>query len=510
MGMSNRWATGSRTAQQATLTIAAALAFFASAPCASAADAGALWVEEEFVTPAMCTSSFALTTDLLLVGAPCWETAGRQRQGALLEFRRDHAQNRWSYVSTPVVVSDGQTGSELGAKVLLDGDTAVVGAPARAYFTIPAGQGAAYVFTRTAGGWTETQKLTAPDGHAGDRFGQHAVLSGDTVAISAFHGPMEIGPGRVYVYVRSGGRFAHFQTLEADNPTVYPFFGTTLALEGDTLLVGMADVRGPAPRPPRSVLVFRRASASARFERVQEIIPTDPSTAGSFGYAVALQGDLLLVGAVGAFEEHGAVFDFRRTSTGLVEHAHFIPQQVFQRDGVGSALALDGDMALVGAPNYTTPSDSYSGAVTVWTLSAGEWIQETMFRPSGSFVGFGQDLALAGSLAVISAGGIAHAFHRAQPRTTDAGAAGTSGAGGTSNSGGSGNASGNAGADGGSAAAGGTSGASGVSGTGSNAQTRPSEEDSGCGCRVASGDDSRPVGWVAMLVALVLRGRRRR
>ena len=83
-----------------------------------------------------------------------------------------------------LTASDGDNNDFFGISVAIDGDTAVAGAPLDNNGDL-SNQGAAYVFTRSGTTWTEQQKLTASDGKANDLFGTSVAIDGDTVVAGA-------------------------------------------------------------------------------------------------------------------------------------------------------------------------------------------------------------------------------------------------------------------------------------------------------------------------------------
>ena len=105
-----------------------------------------------------------------------------------------------------VTANDGAANDSLGGSIAIDGNTVVVGAPA-ANIAANQTQGAAYVFVRTAGAWTQQQKLTSSDGAAGDNFGWSVAVSGDTIVVGALNANVGNNDreGTAYVFVRSGG-----------------------------------------------------------------------------------------------------------------------------------------------------------------------------------------------------------------------------------------------------------------------------------------------------------------
>src|SRR5262249_33890721 len=138
-------------------------------------------------------------------------------------------------------------GDQLGASVAISGDTVVVGAPL-SDIGANADQGSAYVFIRSFIGsgadWTQQKKLTAADGAAGNLFGISVALSGDTLAVGAYGD--DIGANRnqgsAYVFTRSfigsGADWTQQKKLTAADGEINNLFGVSVALSGDTLVVG--------------------------------------------------------------------------------------------------------------------------------------------------------------------------------------------------------------------------------------------------------------------------------
>ncbi len=132
-----------------------------------------------------------------------------------------------------------------------------------------ADQGSAYVFVKPGGGWasaTETAKLTASDGAASDLFGQSVAISGDTVVVGADGDDVgaNADQGSAYVFVKPGGGWVsatETAKLTASDGAANDLFGTSVAVSGDTVVVGSpgasgdrgaAYVFGEGPPPPSS------------------------------------------------------------------------------------------------------------------------------------------------------------------------------------------------------------------------------------------------------------------
>ena len=150
--------------------------------------------------------------------------------------------------------SDGEEGDYLGASVAISGDTVVVGAPCGPCSFSENINGGAYVFVKPTSGWssmtTETAKLTASDGAAGDGFGGSVAISGDTVVVGAPNattvggegGIVMPGPGAAYVFVKPPSGWSNMtetaRLLPTDERWDGDAFGTAVAISGETVVVG--------------------------------------------------------------------------------------------------------------------------------------------------------------------------------------------------------------------------------------------------------------------------------
>ena len=144
-----------------------------------------------------------------------------------------------SFEQFKLVAADAAEDDEFGGSVAIDGDTVVVGAYRKGDYT-----GAAYVFRTTDGGATYDQvaKLTADDAAADDRFGESVAIDGNTIVVGARgdnHGS-GWGSGSVYVFLTTdgGATYAQVAKLTADDAAANENFGISVAIDGDTVVVG--------------------------------------------------------------------------------------------------------------------------------------------------------------------------------------------------------------------------------------------------------------------------------
>lgn len=207
-------------------------------------------------------SSVAVAGETIAVGA--W--GDNFERGNAYAFVRPTS--GWSGMLTApavLVASDGNASDRFGGSVAVTGDTVVVGALLDDVGT-NVDQGSAYVFTRPAGGWsgslTQNAKLTASDGAARDQFGLPVAVSGERVVVGArWH---DVGAsadqGSVYVFARPAGGWSgavsEQQELTAAAGAASDLFGTSLDVDGDTIVVGATGNDAGTSSRPGSAHVF--------------------------------------------------------------------------------------------------------------------------------------------------------------------------------------------------------------------------------------------------------------
>ncbi len=140
-----------------------------------------------------------------------------------------------------LTAADGAAGDLFGVRVALSGDTALIGARFDDDDVNGGDSGSAYVFTRSGTSWSQQAKLTAADGAAGDWFGYSVALSGDTALIGAHFNDNDVNgvdSGSAYVFTRSGTTWSQRAKLTAADGAAGDQFGGKVAISGDTALIG--------------------------------------------------------------------------------------------------------------------------------------------------------------------------------------------------------------------------------------------------------------------------------
>ena len=266
-------------------------------------------------------------TALRYRGLVAWDSTGRtlaawwQGQGSEVRLRVDDAGAHYPLTIDPIiedarlVASDGEAGDAFGFSVAVSGETVVVGA-----FADDIGantdQGSAYVFVRPAGGWAgalaENAKLIASDGVAFEDFGISVAVSGDTVVVGALIGNVgdDNGQGSAYVFVKPAGGWAGLPTqaakLTASDGTPFDFFGDSVAVSGDTVVVNapFGDVGQNREQGSAYVFVKPAGGWAGQPQENAKLVASD-GAANDFSFSlgfdesVAVSGDTVVVGAAG-------------------------------------------------------------------------------------------------------------------------------------------------------------------------------------------------------------------
>lgn len=287
-----------------------------------------------------------------------------------------------------------------GTNIAIDGDTAVVGAYGADLGALPdeINTGAAYVFVRTAGVWAEQQKLIPPtaDMEADMRFGYSVGISGDTIVVGAYH--YQSVRGVAYVFVRSEGVWSIQQRLEASDPTPSDSFGFATAIDGESIIIGAYHSSGSGSG---SAFVFTRSGTF--WTQQQQLFSPDPSVLHRFGFAVAISGDTVAIGDH-THPPDGAAYVFTRTA-GVWSPEQSLAPVDLDAEGFGWPLALDGDTLAVTDRLGDIETVVDAGAVYVFTRSGTVWTeaQRLTAHDAGQEAGFGQGVDLQGDTIVAGA-----------------------------------------------------------------------------------------------------------
>jgi hypothetical protein len=321
---------------------------------------------------------------------------GHGGQGAVYVFVR--AASGWAngVESAKLTVAAGAANDNLGAAVGIsaDGTTVVAGAPG-ATFLSHSGQGVAYLFFESGGGWASTNnplELIANDGEIGDRLGSAVAASSDGSVVVAGAPGAAVGghssQGALYVFVKRGGAWTsspQAARLTAADGATNDGLGSTAALSGDgaTAVAGTpaATVDGHAQQGAAYVFV-EPGAGWANATAAGKLTASSGATADRLAGSLALSGDgsTVLAGAPGAAVNgdsgQGAAYVFLKPGAGWAtetEMAELGAPDGAASDAFGFSVSLSGDgvTALIGEPAATIGNNQFQGAAYVLTLVSG-------------------------------------------------------------------------------------------------------------------------------------------
>ena len=183
-----------------------------------------------------------------------------------------------------LVADDGEANSFFGFSVATTGETAVVGA--HGDNANGAESGAIYVFGQSIDGWRQQTKLAASDAQPGDQFGGSVAISGDTI-LSGARGDDEQGDssGAVYVFVKTPSGWVQQTKLTASDGSSGAEFGRSVAIAGNTAIVGAArdDSKG---EDSGSAYLFTRSGTQWRQQ--SKLVASDAAAGDVFGISVVV------------------------------------------------------------------------------------------------------------------------------------------------------------------------------------------------------------------------------
>lgn len=327
--------------------------------------------------------------------------------GACYIFTRH--ENVWSEQQV-LTTSDADflVGYVTAAAFSRDGRTIIIGTGQQTSTTGLELAGAAYVFTRQDDGWTEQQKLTAPDPAFNDQFGSKVALSADghTALVSAYF--KNSITGAVYVFrdnadSNSGENpenahktYTLKQELTDPSPAFnLDAFGIALAVsrDGHTVLIGASDKNSVG-----AAYVFKEENNT--YTQQQELTASDANLFDFFGDSVALSADghVAVIGASNKSTAIGAAYVFRQDNNSYMQVQELTASDAATNTGFGNSVALssDGNTALIGVG--TCCISSVPGAAYVFTQSDNAYIQQQELSASNAAGGdgFGASVALDG------------------------------------------------------------------------------------------------------------------
>jgi hypothetical protein len=271
-----------------------------------------------------------------------------------------------------LTASDAAGNDELGYSVAVSGNTIAVGAP---YETIGTNefQGAIYVFTKPASGWsnmTQTAKLTVSDEALSGELGYSVAFSGNTIVAGA------PGANAAYVFVEPAGGWVDTQTpiAKLSQPGIGNGYAFSVAIAGNTLVVGAQDAESQGIAQGVVCVYLKPASGWATTTSYNALLTASDGAYTNLGYSVSISGNIIVAGDPGSNTSQGASYVFVKPPAGwtsMTQTAKLTASDGMPYDDFGEAVAVGGTVIVVGAPNAVTGTEFGKGYLFV--EPAGGW-----------------------------------------------------------------------------------------------------------------------------------------
>lgn len=277
--------------------------------------------------------------------------------------------------------------------------------------------------------WDEIIKATATHRAAGSHFGYSVSVSGDYAIVGAPKESTDASGGNAldeagaaYIFHNDGGTWSLVQKIVASDRGAYDYFGWSVSVSGKFAVIGAyfesQDASGGNTlNSAGSAYIFENTAGT--WSQTQKIVASDRQANDYFGYAVAVSGDYLVVGAYG--EDHdvagasnmpqsGSAYIFHDNSGTWTEVQKIVASDRAPGDYFGSAVAISGDNVIVGA--YRESEDAslantlqYSGSAYIFTNNSGTWSQtQKIVANDREFdANFGISVAISGDNAIVGA-----------------------------------------------------------------------------------------------------------
>ena len=329
----------------------------------------------EWDFPSGFGANVAMDNSIIASGAPdayAGDFLGNVGEGLAIAFTRDTT-GAWSrhLLENPDAAANAIDGwdSDYGAAIAVSGNRVAVGALFTAFNPTRPGHegGAVYLFQWSGTQWFLEHTFYAPEGNEYEGFGQSVSLSGNQLLVGspyiddpedAFNNPFI---GRAFLFEQSPSGWEHTHSFEEPTPTGYTYFGEKVALDGDRVIIGAPSANVGGPR------VWSTTRDSDGIWAPLSALP-EPETWGypsGFGHSIAIDGDLALLGAIGGGGElrRAYLYSFDENGTWIYEQV-IEPdlEDIQQFQDTGWAVDVSDGTLVVGAPGDDGEDNSVMGA----------------------------------------------------------------------------------------------------------------------------------------------------
>ncbi len=305
--------------------------------------------------------SVTLQGKVAVVGAH-WDDDNGNQAGSVYIFQ--HNGSEWVQVQK-LLAPDGAPNDRFGATLALHGKRLLVGS----WLDDDKGgaSGSVYSFHHNGSAWVFDQKLTASDGSGGDQFARYVAMSRGVALIGAWKDDAAgVDSGSAYIYRHTGTQWVEEQKLVPNDLGAGDLFGWATHMDKDVAIVGSYNDDDGAQNAG-AVYVYRDTGSGWVME--QKVLADDAAAFNQFGYSIAVHGDTMLLGSKitqPSVNQVGKAYVFRRSGGVWTQRRLLEPPDGAAFDAYSFHLHMHANTFVVGAWRHEA-GGVQAGAAYVWT-----------------------------------------------------------------------------------------------------------------------------------------------
>lgn len=309
--------------------------------------------------------SVAMAGNYIICGAPKADVNGIVRQGkAFIYSWSDSGSNPVATLQAGLIQPSGAIDDYYGGSVAISPEYAIVGAAG--YGSTDAGK--AYIYKRNGTSWEPMSSLLTPYISASDYYGTSVAVYGQYAVVGAPHADIngQTNKGRVYIYRvnPSNTGWDYITTLSPSGEPDSIYFGKSVYLHGDSLLVGAPGYASPGNRTGKAFLYVRSGNS---WNLQATLYPPDRNMKDGFGSAVHFNSHHIIIGAnkarVGINNNQGKSYVFAYTGNGWEYQSVLLSSDGQTEDAFGTGVIITDSEAMIGAPSADISSRPNNGRI---------------------------------------------------------------------------------------------------------------------------------------------------
>ncbi len=312
-------------------------------------------------------------TNTIVLGSATDDNAGGTDAGAVYIYVMPVS--GWPAAMTEtkkLMASSGGADRGFGSAVSLKDGTLVVGSPGKDVALVP---GEVFIYEGAGSSWSQKAKLSVADLNGYDSYGTALAFDGSTLAVGAFG--KDGSKGVVYVYHKPENGWSdksHDAVLGASDGAAKDFFGGSVAVDGNTILVG---ANGDDDKGSKAGAVYVFERLTGKWNQQHKLFASDARPVGNFGYVVDLAGDTIVVGASSISDQDpsDSIYIFKRSAEGWVALGKIADPDNKEASKFGFSVAIDDSGTIVlagafGADAGSSRAEKDAGAAYLFELAA--------------------------------------------------------------------------------------------------------------------------------------------